>query len=1062
MARNAKLKRRPGTIAGAKRGTPGLGSKVTAFMRGDVGTPSLVLELHRLFRLHSHEGIGNINKFILFHCFKINVKDHGTSLRFSSKQLAQLAELVNQGPGQIEDNWARITTDYIVTNADRISAWIDFNRSSSGKIARQEPDAVKSDLLALSTIDQQSLYSMRLYASLHAYSDTAISEYIKGNLTSPWVKSRLLYPLIYYAVNRPSDNAFRQMLDHLLPVDVNKRAEQKLIQFLLGPDRTLDVSLSYRCYVGLMSHPFDALEYITQYCELIASERSQPSKIALDCLAELSATFPDHRISRLTDLLNGGSLPLLEVPTNIDGISFDPDINQEMLSIIDSNVQSPAFNSTFPLTKALSSLRWNLYPVKADYEILDVYRTRFSMLSTGTFVDWVCRSLFLFEREDYRLEKLMLFRGALMCGGIFPLLMMGPTGPHAMDAWSNGLIPGPSKVAAAVEATFGQLKPLRTDRLWIAVSNWDVAHLQRQGKLLEWAMSARAIFPIWLEPRYLSGLDWRWLTDVIKQVGVLPLRGNPNGIYVLFLRQVEENLREYSALRIALEPFIKRGQVEVFFDWLVEEYGADALAMVRIFLSPDTILKLRLAENYTAALTARLTLLETGVRKFGFIGGVLSEQDLGQEAANLTASLSRMSLGARQFELPWETLRADAATRNQAAYDAYLAMVGAMGGNAAMTNTKRTSTYPFSGGAIVEYEARNRDWPLVLTIAGVIDTFLSHPTAGIEAILSVRIRHDAFRREIIAAIQQVGRSQMPGVRRSTSQAFEKEAEPALSRQVNGWLDTRMHTLRKGKEQALFDFAPSRQEMALLLDAALQADDLEGVIDVVLGWIRPRLEECLVGARTALAEELCPRLRAKLLEVEVGVRASSDRPLEVDRIALATGDALERRVTALQEWFRVPERPRDQSLTLHEIYLAVQQRFLPYGKGGALVFGELPRSISTLSVRPEHIRHMYDLLSEVAQNAIKHGARSAIRLRLMTDVSANGRRLIASNLTTEAASTTTEIEGHPYVTLTDSLFGEGKSGCKKIAYLSASIRKAVSTTSVVRKRGSFHVVVPLPD
>lgn len=1031
-------------------------------MRGDNGTPDIIIEIHRLLRMHAGEPLGPINRFVLNNTFRLNPNDFGSSLRFAAKHIVQLGDLWSQPTGQIEDNWLALAVEYALTNIPRVQAWIDFDAEASGLIAEQRPDDVKQRLLALHRTDQQSMYSMRLYASLHAYSDSAIKEYLSGNLTSSWFKGRLLYPLIFHAINQPSETSLYQMLEHLLPVKAGDKSEHKLIHFLLEPQRVTEASLSFRCYVGLMSHPYDALEYITQHLELVAAERRQCRPFILTCVDRLSEAFPDHRISRLRSILHGASFPLIERPSQLSGLNLTEDMHRQIIHMADASRESADAGTASPLTNALASLRWNVYPVKSDYDLLDTYRTRFAMLSTGTLVDWLSRALFLFEREDYRREQLWLFRGALMCGGVFPLLMMGPTGPQVIDPWSNSLTPPGTAVLNLVEKSFGARTNLRNDRLWISVSNWRIALLQRQGKLAEWCKAARSTFPVWLEPRYLSGLDWVWLSQVIKQVGVLPLRGHADGIYVLFLRQVEESLREYSALRIAMEPFVERGNINGFFDWAIQEYGTDALAIIRVTLTPDTILKLRLAENYTAALTARLTLLESGVKKFGFIDGVLSEDDLSQESANLTASLSRMSLGARQFELPWDTLKADAVTRNQAAYDAYTTMKSAMSDSSSITNTRRVSKYPYSGGAIIEYEARNGDWPLVLTIAGIIDTFLTHPTAGIEAILSVRIRHDAFRREVLASAHQVANSQMPGVHRATIAAYAKAAEPALSRQINNWLDARMHTVRKGKEGALFEFAPTRSEMSELLAEAIPKDDFSSVIDIVFDWIEPRLDAALERARASLNDELCPRLKAKLVEVQVEVQQLTGRPAEVDRIALATGTALERRLLALQEWFRVPERLRDHSLTMYEIYLAVQQRFQPHGKAGGLRFGDMPPSISGLPVRPEHIRHMYDLLSEIAQNAIKHNPSPAIRLRLGTEIHEGRVYLVASNLTARAAPDRVRIEGHPYEKLTDSLFGEGNSGCKKIAYLNASIQKRVGSIDLVRRRQSFHVLIPIAD
>lgn len=149
-----------------------------------------------------------------------------------------------------------------------------------------------------------------------------------------------------------------------------------------------------------------------------------------------------------------------------------------------------------------------------------------------------------------------------------------------------------------------------------------------------------------------------------------------------------------------------------------------------------------------------------------------------------------------------------------------------------------------------------------------------------------------------------------------------------------------------------------------------------------------------------------------------------------------------------------------TLTLQEIYLAVQSRFVKTAGGNQIAFGELPKGYGGKVVLPAHIRHMYDLLSEIAQNAVKHSGQTRTRLRFWMREYAGNSLLIASNICPEGKHEEIEITGHPYETLHDSLFGEGNTGCKKIAYLTASIMRTPLTTRVRRRSKSFHVAIPL--
>jgi hypothetical protein len=209
-------------------------------------------------------------------------------------------------------------------------------------------------------------------------------------------------------------------------------------------------------------------------------------------------------------------------------------------------------------------------------------------------------------------------------------------------------------------------------------TNWQSSELQHAGHINAWASHARSKFLIWVHPRYLSGLDWYWIADIEKRIGISQFQSNPDFIYILFLRILEKFQRESVSLRLSVEPVARKGGLDDFFDWLAENFGPTSLAFARLFLSPETILKLRLAGNYTAAITARTVLLEKGVVTFGFLSGILSEEDLIQEQESLTATLSRMSVGARQFEIPWATLKVDANARNRDTYSTHIAMLSAI------------------------------------------------------------------------------------------------------------------------------------------------------------------------------------------------------------------------------------------------------------------------------------------------------------------------------------------------------------------------------------------------
>ncbi|MEC3947580.1 hypothetical protein [Sphingobium sp. HWE2-09] len=900
---------------------------------------------------------------------------------------------------------------------------------------------------------------MRLYAALHSYSDNAIREFLNKNMTSAWTKNRLLYPVVYFHVNLPNDNVIEQLLLHVVPKDKHCLYERRLIKFLLEPHLSGAPNLAVRAYIGLLSHPYDALEYLTYEIERYVAQKISVTAEQIGILKSIAEVFPGHRLKQLCDIIDGISLPIAKVPMQILGVKFDKDKDDRKIieKIIDvSERVEPDLKSASPMMAALVRVRWSRYPDPSDFEELDAFRKRYAVLRCASIVDFVCRSLFLFSRDGDENESLSRLRGTLIFGAITPLSLLAPGGFKAIQ---TDALPGAVSTATMesfVAEAVGSDGEKRSDRIWINSTNWTLARLQFEGRLNAWSEQARSAFPIWVHPRYLSGLDWGWLDDVLKTVGIMPLRGSAAGIYVLLLRQLEEFLRESVALRLAVEPLARQKSIEDFAEWLFLEFKENSLAFIRIVLTPETIMKLRLADNYTAAISLRIVLLEVSVQKFGFFNNLLSEEVLIQEEEALTATLSRMSIGARQFEIPWASLKIDTNTRVRDTFTAHEAISDAVGDELSLLGQERVSNYPFANGASVEYEVKNIDWPLTMTICQIVETFLTHPTAGIESILSVRIRHDAFRREFANSIGTIKEGIILNVPKASIVEYVKQFERPIYSDIQKWLDAEMHTKRKDKQKALFDLIPDKSSMNGLIEKGRDVSNLDMLIDLVFEWLKVRLEKQLVGVRQSLRDNLAPCLDATIQNEASRLIGLGEDEEDVVRTSQALSSAISRRAIEIEEWFKVPIIARTTSLTAAEIFAAVEERYKAQISRGDLRLRGLPSVVHNQSFGPDKIRHFYDLLSELARNAIKHAGLSAAKLRYFV----KDGHVIASNLARSDTVDRQEVQGHPYKTLQDSLFGEGKSGTKKLAYLASSTAREPLVLHFFKRLGSYHVAIPL--
>jgi hypothetical protein len=417
-----------------------------------------------------------------------------------------------------------------------------------------------------------------------------------------------------------------------------------------------------------------------------------------------------------------------------------------------------------------------------------------------------------------------------------------------------------------------------------------------------------------------------------------------------------------------------------------------------------------------------------------------------------------LSVGARQFEINWGRLAEAASERNYDAYSAFKTISQAFS-DELVGVSRRTQPYQFANGATGEYESLSRDWPLVVVIGGIIDTFLTHPSAGLEAILSVRIRHDAFRREYETAIHQVEGGPVVGVAPSQTRQIVQRFSPVLYREIQRWIEAHMHTWKRDKPQAFFNFVPSKLEMSELLQQAIDRE-LGEIVEIVFEWIRPRLNEQLAVARRSLIDDLGPLLELRVQQARRDLEPNPRDDSDVKRVADALAGSLKRRTADLEEWFKVPDSQRVESLQVAEVMNAVRQRFrLPHEKG-ELRWSNLPVSVAPRIVGPVHVRLLYDLMSEVVHNAKKHSGLARTFVRISRPGGFDGPTLVISNRKSAGGTSDYMVEGHPFETLNDALFGERKSGLQKIAHMAASIANAPISVRVIERPQYLHLLVPI--
>jgi hypothetical protein len=704
----------------------------------------------------------------------------------------------------------------------------------------------------------------------------------------------------------------------------------------------------------------------------------------------------------------------------------------------------------------LRQLRWSRYPIQADFADVVAIARRYGFCEAGRFLGVLLTSLYMVERRSQQDEVLHLIRQLYFFGAISAFTLCSPRGADALDA---GILISSDRYAE-IKTDHALSQIVDTSRWWLKRLHWQLRSAQRSMKISEWLHEVRNHIPLSGNSRFLSGIDWAWIDKVIEALRIKPFQGQVDGIYVLLMRAMEQRQREPNSLMLALAPFTpQHDKVSGLVAWLVREYEEYAVAFVRFFLTPSMILKMRLETNYTAALSERLNALEFCAAAFGFNDDVMTAEQFAYEQRTLTSSLTFITVGTAQFELPWDIFAADVSGSVADEYKTYVAVNKTYNALPLLSDARATTSHIYRNKEVRTYEFKNREWPLVVTICSIIDLFLSHPSYGIESILAIRIRHDNLRREFALALAGLRRTKLLDVSTLERDLCLRVLEVQVYSELQSWIDAYMHTRKTKIEQGIFEFLPDQAEMASFVSQFRNTPSLEDVVATIVDWLRRRLDESLHTARSRLVDELQPALQRAISTARQTLGRDDIRPAVIDRVSGTAETLVMRKAEELKSWFETPTGPRKEGLSYFELKMAVEGRFHEEVASGQLVMSLNARKWSNLIVPPEKIRSAFDLWCELTMNALKYSKRDVVKIRVHPFEENAVKGLVFSSLRVGGSNDSERYFAEP-TSINEPMLKAGKSGLKIVAALSASILRKPIELRVFERKGSYHVLVPL--
>lgn len=979
------------------------------------------------------------------------------NLALNDKDWAFVARLRSIEGRRFNRSYLNLALNYITANANRIKAMYEVEAEISRLLLKEGPDVAEAHWNKLDKKDVQSLFASRLACALrHSAKDELVAHFSTTHY-SDWMRKRFLYPFIYFFINRPPDEFIDSHLSHLLPPGYENAQERTVIEFLLRDELAYEENLAFKCYVALAAHPYDACEFLLNHCEVWYAKTGTLGELEKNAIDVLESIVPASRKEFLPALF-GREACLRELRVDIAQVDGTCLPREQFGNIVEALLGSEISDSNrlLPLNiflRAAVQLRINHYPQVHEYDTVVAFSHVYWFTAAGRLLGAYLTSLYLLPRREQPFEARQLFRLAGFCGGITPLLATSPRSfQHLLGSVSGSDPAALANHIALLDVPSGD----RSDRLWINRIHFELSKLENSGHFKVWLQKVFESLPVM--PAYLTGIDWSWFSEMIKLLRIGPFRGSPAGIYVLLLQHIEGRWIEMNTLRIAVEPVaIESGGLDQFLKWCITSFAEKTVALVRYFLTADMLLWLKLEVNYVAALSSRMRAIEICAREFG-LSPLLTEENIIQEQRAYTAALLSINLGANQFEISWDILKKDVSLSQGDVYDAYLAFRADIQASSVLTQAKLEVDYPFAIGRHHKYSITNRDWPLFNVIMGVINTLMEHPSQGIESILAIRIRHNTLRREYLAVVAQLKRSNIPNVSGADRIYIVPRFGAAIGRAVQDWVDKFMHQRRPGKDSAVFDFVPTQDDLDGLLDRCREYSESGQIFDMVASWIKNRLDGQLKVARGLLSREL-----AAAMEVAVNERVlelQSEEPhfqsiREIGRVLVA---ALNQQTDKLTEWFSLSAAV-GSSVSVSDLHLAVCERFQAEIDGGVLQLGR-PTGKNMPDIIKENVRMVYDLWCEAVLNAVKHSEVEEVRVRVTSYGDDSFAGLVFSSSCKKVDNIDSNIAGHPYTSIQDALFRDIQSGLAKIACLSASAAGSEIVVRAVNRPGFFHLIVPL--
>ena len=1001
-----------------------------------------------------------LSEFLRDRLFKIRHTDFAI-FSFVQKDWELCERLISDPHGRLAAGMLGLVANYIAANLESVARLYLFNSTISGRLLSREVQELEPDSDLVEPLDALSLFGIRVGCAQNYAATDVVRRQLEDRFPPrTWGRQRLIYPLIHCFVNRPSATSFETFLSYLV-TGREHNAEKMALRLILSDEASRSIPLAFRAYVGLMAHPYDACEFVLDHVEFLIASGSPLSGPIRSFIAETAAMLPGTRAEDLAALLTLPTAwqPGREVSAPLGGFDLFVDESEayrDCCEISPKNVAATTPGATRPLA-ILVNMRAEEYPDPLQFQLVTSQREVWFFVDGGRLIGALLRSMYMIDRADRDLEARDAIRLIRFLGYANSYVAAAPSGMlalrrlDAMGALGVDLdrVERETGIAIGTERVF-------VDRLWIVDLQWTLRRLEEQGRVREWLGHVRSSTR--LKPGYLTGINWHWVDEIVGTRRLKPFMSF-DGAYLFLLMELETPT-DPQRLRLTLEPLIAGQTYDQAVAVIIDEFKGAAPAIVRRYMTTQTMLASGLAPNLVAALDQRVRALEACIRQFNY-GPLLTRDMYDSEEKALTAQLLLTSVNAGKFEVPWETYRKDALQMQNELYLS-VASLRAIGEDEPQQSSMIESLITFANGRSETFRMRVRQQPTFALLIAVIDGYMQHPAFGLEIILSGRFRHNNLLQELLSAISGVTASTIPSVLAWAQAELVKDYKTATERALEDWCSVYMQSVRPSSPKGLFDIVPSQRGMDILIGKAVTANGLSEIIDLVIGWLKDTLRDQVVAASDRFVEDVGRALAASFAIVRSAQEGPRFRPADVAKVHAAVSDAVNRRIDELRAWFDGVDAVAQKPISLYNLSLAAETLFENLDTERAVV-AEVDQNVADLLFNPSEVKIAFDLLREIYYNAFRFGTGPRVELRLSRRDEGDVVYCSFVNYVPGPPTTTAEISDFPgsqYLGRDDALFREGDSGRAKTAASAATLIGEDATVRCIMVDDTFEIIVPI--